>query len=245
MTEHWLIIGASSAIARACARELAGAGACLTLAGRDIDDLESLAADARIRGAAAARAIRCDVSDPVSRGALLDQVDMPDPRLNVIVAVGDMPEQDAMDLDPDLLMRMVQATYTGPVLLMQGLAPRFERQQGGRVVIIGSVAGDRGRRKNYLYGSAKSGLATYADGLRARFFPSGATVTLIKPGFVDTAMTWGLPGLFLVASPQQCAQAMLRAALRGRAVSYVPGFWRLIMLIIRHIPPDIMKRLKF
>lgn len=245
MKNHWLIIGATSAVARACARELAQQGADLTLVGRDQDDLEATASDARLRGAGIARALHCDVGDPQARQTLLDQAGLNDERLNVLVAVGLMPEQDAMDTDPALLARMVDATYTGPMALLQGLTPIFERQAGGQVVVIGSVAGDRGRRKNYLYGSAKAGLATYAEGLRARLFSCGATVTVVKPGFIDTAMTWGLPGLFLVSSPQSCAQAILRASQKGRPVLYHPGFWRLIMLIIRHIPATIMKRLKF
>jgi short-subunit dehydrogenase len=150
-----------------------------------------------------------------------------------------------MDTEPALASRMIEATYAGPVALLQGLAPQFELQRGGRIVILGSVAGDRGRRKNYLYGSAKAGLATYAEGLRARLLPSGATVTLVKPGFVDTAMTWGLSGLFLVSTPEKCAAAAMNAALKGREEIYHPGFWRLIMFVIRHIPATVMKRLKF
>jgi len=245
MKDHWLIIGATSAVARACVRELAQQGAEITLIGRDRDDLDASANDARLRGAASARAVTCDVGDPQARQALLSQPWATDSRLNVVVAVGLMPEQDDMDANPDMLARMVDATYTGPMALLQGLAPHFERQAGGQVVVIGSVAGDRGRRKNYLYGSAKAGLATYAEGLRARLFPCGATVTVVKPGFIDTAMTWGLPGLFLVSSPQSCAQAILDAAKKGRPVLYHPGFWRFIMLVIRHIPASIMKRLKF
>jgi short-subunit dehydrogenase len=245
MKDHWMIIGATSAMARACARELAHQGAELTLVGRDRDDMDATAGDARLRGAASARVLTCDVGDPQARQALLNQTELTESRFNVLIAVGLMPDQDTMDTDPDLLARMVDATYTGPMALLQGLAPRFERQAGGQVVVIGSVAGDRGRRKNYLYGSAKAGLATYAEGLRSRLFPCGATVTVVKPGFIDTAMTWGLPGLFLVSSPQSCAQAILTAAQKGRPVLYHPGFWRLIMLIIRHIPATIMKRLKF
>lgn len=245
MKEHWIIIGATSAIARACAKELALQGADLTLVGRDQEDMGATAGDALLRGAGAAHVLPCDVVDQRQRQDLLDQVTVQGARLNVLVAVGLMPEQDTMDTDPELLSRMVDATYTGPMAVLQGLAPHFERQAGGHVVVIGSVAGDRGRRKNYLYGSAKAGLATYAEGLRARLFPCGSTVTVVKPGFIDTAMTWGLPGLFLVSSPQSCAQAILKAAEKGRPVLYHPGFWRLIMLIIRHIPPTIMKRLKF
>lgn len=245
MKDHWLVIGASSAMARACVREMARAGACITLVGRDADDLEAMASDARIRGAGLVRVVASDVASEPDRCRLLDQAGVDGTQLNLLVAVGLMPEQSDMDQSSDLLSQMVNATYLGPMALLQGLAPIFEQQRGGRVVVIGSVAGDRGRRKNFLYGSAKAGLATYVEGLRARLFETGATVTLVKPGFVDTAMTWGLSGLFLVASPERCASTMLKAARKGRAVVYVPGFWRLIMLIIRHIPPDIMKRLKF
>jgi len=245
MTDHWLILGASSAMARAFAREAAARGHAVTLAGRDLDDLSSQAADARLRGAMVARAMVCDVTDAASRAACVASATIAQTRLNIFVAIGQMPEQDAMDADPSLAVRMIDANYTGPLALLQGLVPIVELAREGRVVIVGSVAGDRGRRKNYLYGSAKAGLATYAGGLRARLFASGVTVTLVKPGFVDTAMTWGLPGLFLVATPAQIAAAMMRAALKGKAEIYYPGFWRWIMLIIRHIPADVMKRLSF
>lgn len=243
--EHWLIVGASSAIARAFARCVARRGAALTLAGRDLADLEATAADARARGAAEARAVLCDVTEASSRAALVAAVARPGSRLNVFAAVGDMPEQEAMNRDDGLLVRMIDATYAGPVALLNALAPGFEQQGGGCVIVLGSVAGDRGRRKNYLYGSAKAGLAVYAEGLRARLFRHGATVTLVKPGFIDTAMTWGLPGLFLVATPDACANAALRAAERGRPVVYHPGFWRWIMLLIRLLPSAAMKRLNF
>jgi NAD(P)-dependent dehydrogenase (short-subunit alcohol dehydrogenase family) len=243
--QHWLVVGASSAIARAFVREAARRGALLTLAGRDPQDLEASAGDARLRGAAGVRVLRCDVTDADSRAACIAAAGVPDAVLNVLLAAGQMPAQGEMEADPELLLRMADATYAGPLALLQGLVPLFERQRGGRIVIVGSVAGDRGRRKNYLYGSAKAGLATFAEGLRARLFRAGSTVTLVKPGFVDTAMTWGLPGLFLVGSPEACAAAAMRAAERGRACLYYPPFWRLVMLAIRCLPGAIMKRLGF
>jgi short-subunit dehydrogenase len=245
MTEHWLVVGASSAIARAFVRELARRGAAVTLAGRDLDDLQAIAADAGLRGAPSALAFRCDVADASSRDDLMAELPQDGSVLNVLLAVGNMPAQEAMDTDPALLSTMLATNYTGPVALLQALAARLEVQRAGRIVVIGSVAGDRGRRKNYLYGSAKAGLGLYADGLRARLYPAGVSVTLIKPGFVDTAMTWGLPGLFLVASPEQCARRMLDAADRGAPTAYVPFFWRYIMLVIRHIPAQVMKKLNF
>jgi len=232
-------------MARAFARLAAAQGAVVTLAGRDTDDLAAIAADAALRGAAQTRVLPCDAADALSRAACIAGATVPGTRLSVLVAIGLMPDQDRMDADPGLLEQMVEATYSGPMALLQGLAPHFEAQGGGHIVVIGSVAGDRGRRKNYLYGSAKAGLAIYAGGLRARLFPAGVSVTLVKPGFVDTSMTWGLPGLFLVATPQDCAAAMMRAARKGRAVLYYPFFWRVIMLIIQHIPSNVMKRLKF
>ena len=245
MIEHWIILGASSSIARAFAREVSRRGAALTLVGREAADLDATAADAQLRGAASARVLLCDAIDAASRAAFLPQAALSGTVLNVFLAIGSMPDQEAMDGDPRLLSEMIDSNYSGPVALLQGLAGSFEAQRGGRVVIVGSVAGDRGRRKNYLYGSAKAGLARYAEGLRARLHPCGATVTLVKPGFVDTAMTWGVPGMFLVATPQACARAMLRAADRGVATLYVPFFWRFIMLIIQHIPAHVMKKLKF
>lgn len=245
MNEHWLILGASSSIARAFARQAAGRGAMVTLAGRDLADLQASAQDAQLRGAPVARVLPCNATDAASRAACIAGAPMPGAMLNVFLAIGQMPEQDAMHADPALAARMIEATYAGPVALLQGLAPEFERQRGGRIVIVGSVAGDRGRRKNHLYGSAKAGLAVYAEGLRARLHPVGATVTLVKPGFVDTAMTWGLPGLFLVSSPEKCAAAAMHAALLGREEIYHPAFWRLVMLVVRQIPAAVMKRLNF
>lgn len=245
MADHWLVLGASSSMARAFVRLVAAQGASITVAGRDLDDLEATATDAKLRGAAASRVLECDATDPESRARCIAKAALPNTTLNMLLAIGTMPDQDAMRSNPKLLAQMIEATYLGPVALIEGLVPIFLQQKGGRVVVIGSVAGDRGRLKNYLYGSAKAGLATYASGLRAHLFRAGASVTLVKPGFIDTSMTWGLPGIFLVASPEDCAKAMLRAAQNGKAVLYFPAFWRLIILIIQHIPSAIMKRLAF
>jgi short-subunit dehydrogenase len=113
------------------------------------------------------------------------------------------------------------------------------------VVVLGSVAGDRGRLKNYVYGSAKAGLHAYTQGLRARLFRAGVTVTTIKPGFIDTPMTFGMRSGALMASPEACARACLRHSQRGSEVAYFPPIWRVIMLIIQGIPERLMKRLSF
>ena len=192
-----------------------------------------------------ARAVSCNVTDPDSRAKCIEIAAVPGTKLNVFLAFAQMPDQEAMDRDPTLAYQMIDATYSGPVALLHALAPAFEQQRCGRIVIVGSVAGDRGRRKNYLYGSAKAGLAAYAEGLRARLLRYGVSVTLAKPGFIDTSMTWGLRGSFLLARPDKCALAILRAAERGRAEIYYPFFWWFIMLVVRHIPGFVMKRLQF
>ena len=245
----WLVLGASSSVARAFARLVAGRGAAVLLAGRDTDDLERSAADLRARHGVSAHVLPFDARERATIAALVAHCrDLPAGTLDVFLAFGSMPEQAAMEADPTLAVATIEATYTGAVEVLLGLAPLLEvgrqgNQTPGHVVVLGSVAGDRGRLKNYVYGSAKAGLATFTAGLRNRLFRSGVLVTTVKPGFMDTAMTWGLPGLFLVAKPEDAASAILRAALKGKEVVYTPVFWALIMLIIRLIPERIFKKL--
>ena len=241
----WLVLGASSAIARAFARLVAEAGATVWLAGRDADDLARGAADLAVRGGARAETMAFDARDPASIAAVVARCrdGVAPGMLDVFVAFGAMPEQAVMEADPALAVATIEATYTGAVAVLLGLAPLLEAGRRGHVVVLGSVAGDRGRLKNYVYGSAKAGLAVFTAGLRNRLFRAGVLVTTVKPGFIDTAMTWGLPGLFLVAAPDTAARATLAAALAGREVVYVPRFWALVMLIIRLIPERLFKRL--
>jgi len=241
----WLVLGASSAIARAFARVAAEDGADVILAGRDRDDLEKTAADIAIRSLHRVAVLDFDAMDADMHAEFLARAraEAGDTTLNLFLAFGIMPSQEQIDSDPGLALDVIAANYAGAVNLLQLAAPMLEAQRAGSVVALGSVAGDRGRLKNYVYGSAKAGLAAYLQGLRARLFRSGVTVTTVKPGFVDTAMTFGMPGLFLVASPDVVARACLRAAKRGREEVYVPFFWWGIMTIIRNIPERIFKRL--
>ncbi|WP_198148176.1 SDR family NAD(P)-dependent oxidoreductase [Elstera litoralis] len=246
MTDRtWLILGASSPIARAFARLVAGQGARLILAGRDTDDLNRSAADLRLRGASAVVVESFDAEDMASLDALAASIPhhASPGGLDIFLAFGLMPEQKAMEADPALALRCLTATFTGAARLLLALAPMLEAGHAGRVIVLGSVAGDRGRFSNYIYGSAKAGLATFCSGLRARLFRSGVTLTFAKPGFLDTGMTWGLPGIFYAESPERAAATLLRAALKGKEELYVPGFWALIMLIIRSVPEKIFKKL--
>lgn len=243
--ETWLVLGASSAIARAFARVAAAAGADVLLAGRDRDDLARTAADIRIRTGRRAESIGFDATDIASHADVIARArDFAGAgTLNLFLAFGTMPAQAEIDRDVARALAVIQSNYAGAVALLQAAAPALEAQGRGAVVALASVAGDRGRLKNYVYGSAKAGLATYLQGLRARLFRKGVTVTTVKPGFVDTAMTFGLPGLFLVAAPEAVARACLDAARKGREELYVPFFWRGIMTVIRNIPERVFKRL--
>jgi decaprenylphospho-beta-D-erythro-pentofuranosid-2-ulose 2-reductase len=235
-TRNILLTGAGSAIARALAERLAADGDNLVLAGRDVADLSRTAADLRLRFNVKVDVISFD--DCVAR--------LPEGLDGVVACHGLMFDQTAAEADPDLAREMIDVNYTSVVLILERAAADFLKR-GGRgktIAAISSVAGDRGRKSNYLYGAPKAAVSAYLDGLRHRLAPSGVAVLTIKPGFVDTKMTWGKPGMFLVASPAKVAGDIHRALRRGRGgVIYTPWFWRWIMFIIRSIPEPIFKRL--
>lgn len=243
MSETWILLGATSSMARAFARALAARGDSILLAGRDMTDLRRLAADCAARGAPMAEAIKFDARNPAGFAAIINRATRQDGQISAAVFVGSMPSQDDIDKSPGLIEGTVSDSFTGPAMFLQALAPEIEARGGGTVVGIGSVAGDRGRIGNYVYGAAKAGFHTYLSGLRNRLTRAGGHVVTVKPGFVDTAMTWGLPGMFLVASPDQVAQDILRAVARKKDVIYTPFFWRYIMLIIRSIPEALFKKM--
>lgn len=243
MKQNWLILGGSSAMARAFARKAAEDGANVFLAGRDMDDLATTADDCRLRGAEIAEALRFDARKPAGFGAINDRLAECEGVLNVAVFIGSMPDQATIDADPALIDATVTDSFTGPARFLQGFVPLMEARGTGTIVGVGSVAGDRGRIGNYVYGSAKAGFATYLSGLRNRLTRAGGHVVTVKPGFVDTSMTWGLDGMFLVASPEAVARDILKAVKKRRNTIYTPFFWRWIMLIITHIPEPIFKKM--
>lgn len=241
--ETWLVLGASSSVARAFARVAAEAGADILLAGRDMDDVKRTVTDVTLRTGRKVEALEFDAEDTKKHGAFVKSVAKKSGVLNVFLAFGAMPDQEAIDADFALAERTVAVNYLGAMSVLQRLAPLLEEQGAGSVVVLSSVAGDRGRLKNYVYGSAKAGLNAYLQGLRARLCRKGVSVTTVKPGFMDTDMTWGIDGMFLVATPEQCARACLRLAKKGKEVAYFPFFWWFIMTIIRHIPERIFKKM--
>lgn len=243
MSETWIILGASSSMARAFTRNLAERGKGVILAGRDTDDLARDAADARVRGAPLAETLRFDARDPDTFAPIVNRLAACEGPVSAAVFVGSMPSQAEIDADPALIDAVVTDNFTGPARLLQMLAPLMEARGGGTVVGVGSVAGDRGRIGNYVYGAAKAGFATYLSGLRNRLTRAGGHVVTVKPGFTDTAMTWGIEGMFLVAPPDRVAADILKAVEKKRNVIYTPLFWLGIMTIIRAIPEPIFKKL--
>lgn len=245
MSEAWLILGASSSMARAFTRLAASANAHVLLAGRDGDDLAVLAQDALLRGAASASALPFDTRKPEGFGALIDALMDCDATPNIAVFAGSMQSQAELEADPGGLRGMIVDNLSGPAELLLMALPKMEERPGGAIIGVSSVSGDRGRASNYGYGAGKAGFTAFLSGLRARTSRSKVHVMTVKPGFVDTAMTWGLPGLFLVASPAAAAQRIWKSARRKRNVIYVPGFWWIIMNIIRRVPEFIFKKMKF
>lgn len=243
MSETWIILGATSAIARAFARNCAESGADLLLQGRDMSELTRIAQDCSLRGATSAEAVAFDARKPDGFDEIITQATAHSGTLNAAVFVGSMPEQADIDEDPAMIDGVIQDSFTGLARFLQLLAPHMEERESGTIIGVGSVAGDRGRVGNYVYGAAKAGFHTYLSGLRNRLGRKGAHVITVKPGFVDTGMTWGLEGMFLVASPEDVAESLMKAVRKKRNVIYTPWFWRYIMLIIRHVPEFIFKKL--
>lgn len=238
----WVVLGASSAAARAFARLVGGRGCAVVLAGRDIEDMERTAGDIRVRGAAAVRVVRFDALDPATDPALPAALEgLPGP-VNLFLAFGIMPSQAEIDARPELVDAVMAANLSGAGRILLRLAPLLEAQGRGHVVVLGSVAGDRGRLKNYVYGASKAGLHAFLQGYRARMHRAGVHVLTVKPGFLDTAMTWAQGPLPLALAPDDFAVLVMRAVERRAEVAYVPWPWRWIMTIIRAVPERLFKR---
>lgn len=241
-----LIVGAASAIATECARLWAARGDRLFLVARDAEKLEAVAADLRVRGAGGVRTFVLDANDLAGHAPMLDAAVAELGRIDVaMLAFGSLPDQAACEADPALALREF-ATNGGSVMaLLAALANRFVQQQSGSIAVITSVAGDRGRPSNYVYGSAKAAVSVFCEGLRARLFAAGVSLTDIRPGFVATPMTQGLPlPRPLVARADAVARRIVAAVDRRRDVVYAPAFWALIMAVIRSIPRPLFKRMK-
>lgn len=239
-----LILGATSAIAEQTARLYAERGDRLMLVARDRDKLQRIGEDLVIRGAEQAVYQDIDLNDTAQHEALLINTEKQLGGLDIVlIAYGTLGDQKAGEEAFTAAEQELKTNCLSVLSLLTLIANRFEVQQSGTIAVISSVAGDRGRQSNYIYGTAKGALTIFLQGLRNRLYRSGVQVLTIKPGFVDTPMTREFKKGLLWVKPEVIAQGIVRAIDKRKDVVYLPFFWRYIMLIIKLIPEFIFKRL--
>jgi short-subunit dehydrogenase len=245
MSRNVVIVGATSAIAQEVARHFADARDRLLVVARDAAKLQAVAKDLVARGASGVDELVCDLADLAALPGLLSKLAEAAPRLDVVlVAHGVLGDQAEAERDWAHAEMLLRVNFTSVAALLTPVANLLEKQGSGTIAIISSVAGDRGRATNYVYGAAKAATTAFASGLRNRLAKKGVHVVTINPGFVATPMTAHLKKGPLVADPRSVGQTIFRAIEAKKDVAYVPGFWRLIMFVIRHIPERIFKRLR-
>lgn len=241
-----IVVGATSAIAERCARRWAAGGtAAFVLVGRDVARLEPIAADLQVRQPGARVDCRSvDFESPAAIAALAHEL-MQEPADVVLIAHGSLPDQAACQQDLAACEQALRINGLSPALFAEAFAGHLARHGRGTLALIGSVAGDRGRQSNYVYGAAKGLLDRYAQGLRHRFAGTGVKIVLAKPGPTDTPMTAHLKARGArLASVDEVAAGLVAAVARGRFQVYLPGRWRWIMLVIRHLPQVVFDRMR-
>ena len=237
-----LILGATSDMAQAIAKKYAAEGWGLSLAARNMDSLEPIAGDLRVRSSAEIQTLEFDAVDFSNHKNFYESLET---KPDVVVCVfGYMGDQLLARTDFDEVRKTIDVNYTGAVSILNVVAEDFEKRGQGAIVGISSVAGDRGRQSNYIYGSAKAGFSVYLAGLRNRLAKSGVHVMTVKPGFCRTKMTESLElPAALTAEPEQVANAVFRGLEKKRNTVYTLWMWRWIMLVIRHIPEAVFKKM--
>lgn len=238
-----LILGATSDVAIACARVYAQNKYNLFLAGRDADVLQPVASDLRIKFQVDVTVVAFDALQFETHAAFYQSLSSkPDVTICVFGLLGDQLESAK---DWSACKRVIDSNYTGAVSILNIIANDYEQRKSGTIVGISSVAGERGRQSNFIYGSAKAGFTAYLSGLRNRLHASGVHVVTVKPGFIYTRMTEHLTlPKPLTAKPEQLGKAIFKAVVKSKNVIYVLPVWRWVMLIIRNIPEGIFKKLK-
>lgn len=238
-----LVVGGTSDIAKATAITFARKGWNVTISGRDLTIAQAEAANLEIRTPGSTiTAVALDVLDTASFGPLLGSLSaLPDA---VLLAVGLLGDQVQAQRNTDHAELIMRSNFEGPCLLLGLIASRFEERGSGTIIGISSVAGDRGRASNYVYGAAKAGLTAFLSGLRNRLAANGVHVLTVKPGFVRTRMTAGMKlPMALTAEPQELGKAIYDAVEKRKNVIYVRPAWRLVMTIIQSIPENLFKKL--
>lgn len=238
-----LILGATSDMAQAIAKKYVAEGWSLTLAALEKDLLVPIAGDLAVRSGAEIQTLEFDATDFSSHRNFYESlINKPDV---VIAAFGYMSDQIEVRSNEEDIRRTIDINFTGMATMLSVIADDFEQRGSGAIAAISSVAGDRGRQSNYIYGSAKAGLSAFMSGLRNRLAEKGVHVMTVKPGFARTRMTENLElPAALTASPEQIADAVYQGLEKKRNVLYTLWMWQWIMLIIKHIPEFIFKKMK-
>ena len=242
-----IILGATQGMGQALARLISLRGDALFLLGRDREALDLCARDLEARsGYSVAGAAACDLHSPEGFSSALDQAQAALGRLDVvIVTAGMLYAQEDMEDDPSLAQDLLTVDFTNTILFCEEARKRLLVNGGGTLCVFSSVAGDRGRKPVILYGAAKAGLSHYLEGLDHKFRSYNLKTICIKPGFVKTGMTAGLKPPPFAGDPEDAARQVLRAIDSGQPRIYVPGVWRLVMLVIRLLPRFVMRRIGF
>jgi len=238
-----LIIGATSAIAEHCARIWAARGDALHLVARNEQHVQVIASDLKVRGASEVTTYVTDLNNMDKHEELLDVADAALGGVDIVlIAHGTLSNQKSCELSVKETLAEIQTNALSTISLLTLIANKFEAKQSGTICVISSVAGDRGRASNYVYGTAKAMLTTFTSGLRQRLHKFNVSVVTIKPGFVDTPMTSELKKGFLWAKPSAIAARIVDAIEKKNTEIYMPSFWWLIMFIIKSMPDKLFRR---
>jgi NAD(P)-dependent dehydrogenase (short-subunit alcohol dehydrogenase family) len=241
-----VVLGGTRGMGRAIARRLAQRGDRIVLLGRDQGELARSAADLEVRGAREVGYGSCDLEQPAGFEAALDGAVTQLGRIDaVVVTAGLFATQEQLEADVELTGRLLAVNFTNTVLFCEAVRRRLLAAGGGTLCVFSSVAGERGRKPVVLYGAAKAGLTAYLEGLDHRFHERGLRVVCVKPGFVRTSMTAGLPEPPFAGDADAVAATVVAAIDRATPVVYAPPIWRLVMVVVRLLPRSVMRRAGF
>lgn len=236
--------GANSAICHEVLKLYAGEGASFFLVGRNNDKLAAVSDDLVARGGSVAGTASYDFKEWERHDAVVQQAAQALGAIDVaLVAHGTLPEQEECEASSEAVKACMDDNFTSVTVIARSVAQQLASQGQGTLAVVSSVAGDRGRKSNYTYGAAKAGIDAFLQGLQGRFSGTDVNIVNIKPGMVVSPMTADMQHGAIWATPEGIAPAIHKAITKGRLVTYVPGFWRLIMLVIRYLPTAILAKL--
>lgn len=239
-----LALGATSAICHEVLKLYAAQGSVFFLAGRNAEKLSAIADDLVARGGTVAGSCSYDFNDVARHESCIEQAVSSLGAVDVaLVAHGSLPLQEGSERSSAALNACLQDNFVSAAVAMQVCAEQLAAQGSGTLAVFSSVAGDRGRKSNYSYGAAKAGIDAFLQGLQGRFSGSDVSVVNIKPGMIKSPMTAEMKHGLIWSTPEKIAPSILAAISKGKRVCYVPGYWRLIMLVIRLLPTSILAKL--